>query len=209
MIHQHVTSLVLDEINRCDTASVLGELLQLFEFRGATVRLLSGRPFVLPRNLFVIGTMNSADRTIGRMDLALRRRFLWLNLYPQSEVLQTWLDRIGNNPVGFKSEALSKCNESLKSIGIAPEQHIGHALFMVQEFDVNDDTAIPQDIPLTKRHLQRIVQFSVLPYVRELFTTQFGQVDEDVIHSIRSNLLSCLEETADTESDDIEDEAQS
>ena len=61
---------MLDEINRCDTAAVLGELLQLLEYRGTTVRLLSGRSFVFPRNLFIIGTMNSADRSIGRMDLA-------------------------------------------------------------------------------------------------------------------------------------------
>jgi hypothetical protein len=57
--------LVLDEINRCDTAAVLGELLQLLEYRGTTVRLLSGRNFVFPSNLFIIGTMNSADRSIG------------------------------------------------------------------------------------------------------------------------------------------------
>ena len=94
--------LVLDEINRCDTAAVLGELLQLLEYRGTTVRLLSGRDFVFPRNLFIIGTMNSADRSIGRMDLALRRRFLWLDLHPQIETLDRWLKRPGNNPLGFQ-----------------------------------------------------------------------------------------------------------
>ena len=51
--------LVLDEINRCDTAAVLGELLQLLEYRGTTVRLLSGRNFVFPSNLFIIGTMKA------------------------------------------------------------------------------------------------------------------------------------------------------
>lgn len=186
--------LVLDEINRCDTAAVLGELLQLLEYRGTTVRLLSGRRFVFPRNLFIIGTMNSADRSIGRMDLALRRRFLWLNLHAQPDALQRWLDRVGNNPVGFKSSALEECNGLLAKRGIPPEQHIGHALFMVQESDVDDETGVAQDIPLTEKHLRRIVQFSVLPYVRELFATQFGQIDEELIGVIRSNLLSCLNE---------------
>ena len=130
--------LVLDEINRCDTAAVLGELLQLLEYRGTTVRLLSGRSFVFPRNLFVIGTMNSADRSIGRMDLALRRRFLWLNLYPQPEALQRWLDRLGNNPVGFMASSLAECNELLAKRGIPAEQHIGHALFMIQETSADD-----------------------------------------------------------------------
>lgn len=186
--------LVLDEINRCDTAAVLGELLQLLEYRGTTVRLLSGRRFVFPRNLYIIGTMNSADRSIGRMDLALRRRFLWLNLHAQPDALQRWLDRVGNNPVGLKSSALEDCNGLLAKRGIPPEQHIGHALFMVQESDVDDETGVAQDIPLTEKHLRRIVQFSVLPYVRELFATQFGQVDEELIGVIRSNLLSCLNE---------------
>ena len=186
--------LVLDEINRCDTAAVLGELLQLLEYRGTTVRLLSGRRFVFPRNLFIIGTMNSADRSIGRMDLALRRRFLWLNLHAQPDALQRWLDRVGNNPIGFKSSALEQCNDVLAKRGIPPEQHIGHALFMVQESDTDDETGMALDIPLTEKHLRRIVQFSVLPYVRELFATQFGQVDEELIGVIRSNLLACLNE---------------
>jgi 5-methylcytosine-specific restriction endonuclease McrBC GTP-binding regulatory subunit McrB len=185
--------LVLDEINRCDTAAVLGELLQLLEYRGTTVRLLSGRRFAFPRNLFIIGTMNSADRSIGRMDLALRRRFFWLNLYPQPDALQRWLDRTGNNPVGFKASSLAACNESLMNRGIPPEQHIGHALFMVQESDTDDETAMPQDIPLTEKHLRRIVQFSVVPYVRELFTTQFGQVDDEIIRLLCANLLGCVD----------------
>jgi len=183
--------LVLDEINRCDTAAVLGELLQLLEYRGTTVRLLSGRSFVFPRNLFVIGTMNSADRSIGRMDLALRRRFLWLNLYPHAESLQRWLDRLGNNPVGFNASSLAECNELLAKRGVPAEQHIGHALFMIQETS-SDDGFLAQDIPLTEKHLRRVVQFSVIPYIRELFTTQFGMVDEEIVNQMRSILLKCL-----------------
>jgi dynein-related subfamily AAA family protein len=81
--------LVLDEINRCDTAAVLGELLQLMEYRGKRTQLLSGRAFTLPRRLYLLGTMNSADRSIGRLDLALRRRFLFIDLLPDYDILQT------------------------------------------------------------------------------------------------------------------------
>ena len=183
--------LVLDEINRCDTAAVLGELLQLLEYRGTTVPLLSGRPFVFPRNLFIIGTMNSADRSIGRMDLALRRRFLWLNLHPQPKALQRWLDRVGNNPVGFKASSLAECNELLAQRKIPVEQHIGHALFMMQKSS-GDDTFLSQDVPLTENQLRQVVEFSVIPYVRELFTTHFGQTDNDIIiDQMRSILLKC------------------
>lgn len=185
--------LVLDEINRCDTAAVLGELLQLLEYRGTTVRLLSGRNFVFPNNLYIIGTMNSADRSIGRLDLALRRRFLWLNLHSQPDTLARWLKRPGNNPLGFKAESLVRVNEVLEEHGIPPEQHIGHALFMLQRRGEDDVTSPMLDIPLSEKRLRQIVRFSVVPYVRELLTMQFGQVDTDLIRRIEISLLECVD----------------
>ena len=185
--------LVLDEINRCDTAAVLGELLQLLEYRGTTVRLLSGRSFVLPSNLFIIGTMNSADRSIGRLDLALRRRFLWLNLHSQPDTLARWLKRPGNNPLGFKAESLTRVNDVLVEHRIPPEQHIGHALFMLQRRGEDDVTSPMLDIPLNERRLRQIVRFSVLPYVRELLTMQFGQADADLLRQVEDLLLECVD----------------
>ncbi|MDA1053172.1 MAG: AAA family ATPase [Planctomycetota bacterium] len=185
--------LVLDEINRCDTAAVLGELLQLLEYRGTTVRLLSGRSFVFPSNLFIIGTMNSADRSIGRLDLALRRRFLWLNLHSEPDTLARWLKRPGNNPLGFSAESLTRVNEVLEEHGIPPEQHIGHALFMLQRRGEDDTTSPMLDIPLSERRLRQIVRFSVVPYVRELLTMQFGQADLDLLRQIEDLLLECVD----------------
>ena len=185
--------LVLDEINRCDTAAVLGELLQLLEYRGTTVRLLSGRSFVFPSNLFIIGTMNSADRSIGRLDLALRRRFLWLNLHSEPDTLARWLKRPGNNPLGFSAESLTRVNEVLEEHGISPEQHIGHALFMLQRRGEDDVTSPMLDIPLSERRLRQIVRFSVVPYVRELLTMQFGQADSDLLRQIEDLLLECVD----------------
>ncbi len=185
--------LVLDEINRCDTAAVLGELLQLLEYRGTEVKLLSGRSFVFPSNLYIIGTMNSADRSIGRLDLALRRRFLWLNLHSQPDTLARWLKRAGNNPLGFKAESLVRVNEVLEEHGIPPEQHIGHALFMLQRRGEDDTTSPMLDIPLSERRLRQIVRFSVVPYVRELLTMQFGQADSDLLRQIEDLLLECVD----------------
>ena len=194
--------LVLDEINRCDTAAVLGELLQLLECRGATVRLLSGRQFVFPRNVFVIGTMNSADRSIGRMDMALRRRFLWLNLHPQVGALKSWLQRPGINQVKFDATALEKCNAVLANRGMPPEQHIGHALFMLQQQESEDE--IPSPAPLTEKQLRRIVKFSVLPYLQELSLSQFGQADQEVIKFVEETLLECLAESGPSPSSPVE-----
>ncbi len=185
--------LILDEINRCDTAAVLGELLQLLEYRGTTVRLMSGRNFVFPGNVFVIGTMNGADRSIGRMDLALRRRFLWLDLLPRTDTLQQWLDRPGNNPLRFESKSLARCNELLAERHIPSEQQIGHALFMLQRTDPDDQASFQLDVPLGERKLRQIVRFSVLPYVRELLTLQLGKADDQLLEQISNELLKCVD----------------
>jgi 5-methylcytosine-specific restriction enzyme B len=155
--------------------------------------LLSGRTFRFPNNVFIIGTMNSADRSIGRMDLALRRRFLWVNLYPDYEVLGNWLARAGNNPVKFRSDDLRRCNQLLEERGIPCEQQVGHALFMLQTFGSENQPSV--DKPLVAEALKRIVRFSVIPYVRELCVMQFGRVDSELAEQIESVLLHCLDES--------------
>lgn len=186
--------MVIDEINRCDTAAVLGELLQLFEYRGRPVKLLSGNDFRLPSNVYIIGTMNSADRSIGRMDLALRRRFLWLELFPDYEVLQKWLGKSGNNRCKFSSDALRECNQLLEKQGVQPDQQVGHALFMIQTF--GNESQDSQDKPLVPEALRRIVLYSVVPYVKELCMMQLGRVDNNLVNRIQQTLLSCLDDTA-------------
>ena len=158
--------IVLDEINRCDTAAVLGELLQLMEYRGQSVTLLSGRTFQVPKSVFIIGTMNSADRSIGRMDLALRRRFLFVDLFPDPDVLQSWLEtNTERNPCKLDAESLRECNAWLeREFQIPREQQLGHALFMPAAQNASGDDAPP----LTGQGLRRIVKYSVAPYVREL-----------------------------------------
>ena len=76
--------LVIDEINRGNVAKVFGELYFLLEYRDHQVRLqYSNEPFSLPKNLYIIGTMNTADRSIALVDLALRRRFSFVEVPPR------------------------------------------------------------------------------------------------------------------------------
>lgn len=88
--------LIIDEINRANLAKVFGELYFLLEYRDKSVRLTySGDDFWLPPNLFVIGTMNTADRSIALVDAAMRRRFAFVELSPRIEptsgLLRRWL----------------------------------------------------------------------------------------------------------------------
>jgi 5-methylcytosine-specific restriction protein B len=90
--------LIIDEINRANLAKVFGELYFLLEYRTRSVRLTySGDDFALPPNLFVIGTMNTADRSIALVDAAMRRRFAFVELSPRAEptagLLARWLKR--------------------------------------------------------------------------------------------------------------------
>ncbi|SFL06628.1 5-methylcytosine-specific restriction enzyme B [Streptosporangium canum] len=94
--------LIIDEINRANLAKVFGELYFLLEYRDRSARLTySGDDFSLPPNLFVIGTMNTADRSIALVDAAMRRRFAFVELSPRTEptrgLLRRWLAREGRD----------------------------------------------------------------------------------------------------------------
>lgn len=86
--------LVIDEINRGNIAKVFGELYFLLEYRDSEISLLySDEPFTLPSNIFVIGTMNTTDRSIAMLDAAMRRRFAFVELHPEREPVQEVLAR--------------------------------------------------------------------------------------------------------------------
>ncbi|PZG16118.1 DUF4357 domain-containing protein [Micromonospora craterilacus] len=92
--------LIVDEINRGNLAKIFGELYFLLEYRDQRIRLqYSAEDFTLPPNLYLIGTMNTADRSIALVDAAMRRRFAFVELHPAKPpvggLLRRWLDREG------------------------------------------------------------------------------------------------------------------
>lgn len=80
----------IDEINRANITSVFGEVLYLIEDKGIRTLATSKRniPFTIPKNVIIIGTMNTADKSLSRLDFALRRRFSFLPVYPDDNVLR-------------------------------------------------------------------------------------------------------------------------
>lgn len=89
--------LIIDEINRANLAKVFGELYFLLEYRDRSIDLLystgTEAGFTMPSNVFVIGTMNTADRSIALVDAAMRRRFAFKALHPSTEPTRSMLDK--------------------------------------------------------------------------------------------------------------------
>jgi 5-methylcytosine-specific restriction enzyme B len=106
--------LIIDEINRANLARVFGELMYLLEYRDREVPLAGGGTLRIPANIRVIGTMNTADRSIALVDHALRRRFAFLALYPNYDVLRSYHKNQGTAfPIEKLIQVLFRLNNAI------------------------------------------------------------------------------------------------
>ena len=131
--------LIIDEINRANLSSVLGELIYALEYRGDEVESMytldenNSRKLILPENLYIIGTMNTADRSIGHMDYAIRRRFAFEFIGVDDKIIENKMifnkvKKLFYNENNNRSEYLSKEFE--------PQDVIpGHYYFMGEDLE--------------------------------------------------------------------------
>ena len=124
--------LVIDEINRANLSAVLGELIYALEYRGEAVQSMYAidgeNNLILPPNLYIIGTMNTADRSVGHIDYAIRRRFAFVNILPKDLT-----NELGDQ---FKSELFDKVTNLFNS-NLSPEfkkeeVQLGHSYFITK-----------------------------------------------------------------------------
>jgi len=124
--------LIIDEINRGNVASIFGELITLIdddkregEKEAAHVKLpYSKKDFSVPKNLYLLGTMNTADRSVEALDTALRRRFSFVEMPAVESVIDN------KEVAGVKLPALLKrINERIERL-LDKDHHIGHSYFM-------------------------------------------------------------------------------
>ena len=142
--------LIIDEINRANLPSVLGELIYALEYRNEPVTSVyefeGEREITLTKNLFVIGTMNTADRSVGHIDYAIRRRFAFVDVLPDENIIQHSTAKILFNTIKtlFSDEFLSPDFK-------AKDVMIGHSYFLVKDED----------------ELRMKLQFEIKPILRE------------------------------------------
>jgi 5-methylcytosine-specific restriction protein B len=163
--------LIIDEINRANLARVFGELMYLLEYRDKDVPLAGGRVFRIPGNVRLIGTMNTADRSIALVDHALRRRFAFLELKPSYETLQRFHAGNGNASVSDRLvTVLRRLNTDINDA----HYEIGISFFMVPELAPT---------------LPDIWQMEIEPYLQEYFFDQKGSVEKYRWVNIEAEIL--------------------
>ena len=130
--------LIVDEINRANIARVFGELMYLLEYRDQKIDLMLRKEFVLPKELFIIATMNTADKSTRVMDAALRRRFDFFTIDPDVEVLRGHYESgQGENLMGEELySGFIKLNQRLEE-DLDHHRLIGHSYFMTEIFDID------------------------------------------------------------------------
>lgn len=166
--------LILDEINRGDLPRILGELLYLLEYRDQVVTLpYSGEVFTIPETIYIIGTMNTADRSIALVDHALRRRFHFVPLRPNPQVLKAFLEKHASEMV-WVAKLLETLNKRLEDEGVEWHLHIGHSHFMRKNLDEDK--------------LRLVWQHSILPTLEEYFYRHPEKLEEFGLDRLRGDL---------------------
>ena len=163
-----ISVLIIDEINRANLSRVLGELMYLLEYRDEQIRLADGRPFSIPERIRVLGTMNTADRSIALVDHALRRRFAFLELRPNFATLQNYHATTGF-PVKPLVELLERVNESIGDSSYV----LGVTYFLDDQLALN---------------LPDIWRTEIEPYLAEYFFDQPERVSEFRWDRVREEL---------------------
>lgn len=170
---------IIDEINRGNLSKIFGELLMLIEAdkRGekysaelAYKRDREHESFSVPDNLYIIGMMNTADRSLAIMDYALRRRFSFFDMKPafENEQFKDYLDEFNNDTFKDLIKAVQDLNQKIKEDDALGEGFcIGHSYFCT---DLQSNDIIPW--------LQQIVQYDIIPTLKEYWFDNKEKVEQ-------------------------------
>lgn len=149
---------IIDEINRGNLSKIFGELLMLIEkdYRAQAATLpYSGRSFTVPKNLYIIGMMNTADRSLAMIDYALRRRFSFIDMEPgfDTDGFKEYMSSKGSSTMKALVEEVKQLNVDIKE-KLGKGFCIGHSYFVFDE-------------PCSDALLKNMVNYDILPMLAE------------------------------------------
>ena len=150
--------LIIDEINRANPAQVFGELMYLLEYREEKAPLAGGGILKIPSNLHLIGTMNTADRSLALVDYALRRRFTFINIKPDYNILRKF-----HNEANINIEELITIIEEINEYIRDDNYFIGISNFLIENLE--DEVSY-------------IWKTEIEAYMEEIFFDQTDIIDE-------------------------------
>ncbi|MDD9147927.1 AAA family ATPase [Sporolactobacillus sp. CQH2019] len=160
---------IIDEINRGNISKIFGELLMLIEkgYRGTKATLAySGLPFSVPKNLYLIGMMNTADRSLALIDYALRRRFSFFEMEPafNSEGFQTYQQALNNDTFTTLIERIKELNKVIAADdSLGRGFCIGHSYFCGQK-------------ECTDAWMSEVVEYDLIPMLSEYWFDEPAKV---------------------------------
>lgn len=182
--------LIIDEINRGNISKILGELITLLESSKRkdeeealeVILPYSQEPFSVPNNLYIIGTMNTADRSIALLDTALRRRFEFIEMMPDSSLLSTDCDGVD------LQRLLESINNRIEFL-LDRERSVGHA-FLIDVKNLSD--------------LKAVFKNKILPLLQEYFYDDYAKINavlnnNGMLESTTINNMKSLDEFIDGE----------
>ncbi|MBP8792917.1 MAG: AAA family ATPase [Lutibacter sp.] len=157
--------LIIDEINRANLPSVLGELIYALEYRNESVESIYGidgnNSITIPDNLFIIGTMNTADRSVGHIDYAIKRRFSFVDILPNADVINNEKSKELFNKVAElfvkEEEGEDVKSEFLASDFEYKDVQLGHSYFILKEGTEDEQS----------EELQMRLNYEIVPILNE------------------------------------------
>lgn len=166
--------LIIDEINRANLSQVFGELMYLLEYRDEKICLAgSNELFGIPANVYIIGTMNTADRSIALVDHALRRRFSFITLSPNYDILRHYHSSSSSSE-SFIEKLIGILTDLNKTIN-APHHELGISFFLVDDLENN---------------IEDIWTMEIEPYLEEYFYDNLDKIKNFRWSEIDKKLLN-------------------
>lgn len=170
---------IIDEINRGNMSKIFGELLMLIEkdYRGVKATLAyNGLPFSVPANLYIIGMMNTADRSLAMIDYALRRRFSFFNMEPafDSDGFIQYQNSLNNETFNELIEKVKELNKE-----IASDKSLGKGFCIGHSYFCGHDTC-------SDEWLRSVVDFDILPMLSEYWFDDTAKLQrwENILHGV-------------------------